>query len=63
MMFWRMAASIFSSVSLRFLPSLRHLSRVMISITPAACSPPITEVRELGQAKMKSGPKPRPHMP
>ena len=45
------------------LPSASHFCRVMMLITFAACSPPITLVRLLGQAKMKWGPKPRPHMP
>jgi hypothetical protein len=39
------------------------LPRLTMSITLAACAPPITAVRALGQAKMKRGSKPRPHMP
>ena len=39
------------------------LPRLTMSITLAACAPPITAVRADGQAKMKRGSKPRPHMP
>ena len=37
------------------LPSRWNFCSVTVFITPAACSPPITAVRLLGQAKMKRG--------
>ena len=61
---WRSASLIAASASsLAGRPMRPSLLRLTMSITLAACAPPITAVRALGQAKMKRGSKPRPHMP
>jgi hypothetical protein len=52
-----------SAASLAGWPARSSLPRPTISITLAACAAPITAVRAEGQAKMKRGSKPRPHMP
>jgi hypothetical protein len=43
-------------------PSLSCLASVTMRSTLPACAPPITAVRLLGQAKMKRGSRPRPHI-
>lgn len=45
------------------LPWDSRLSLCTVASTLAACSPPITAVRELGQVNMKLGEYARPHMP
>ncbi|MDT4842132.1 hypothetical protein FQZ97_760210 [compost metagenome] len=57
---WRCIASIFSrsTAPLRAMPA-----SITMAMVCAACSPPITAVRALGQLKQKRGAKPRPHMP
>ena len=51
-----MAFSITSSLALSTgLPSRLSFSSVTIAMTFAACSPPMTAMRLLGQAKMKRG--------
>ena len=44
-----------SSAALQVLPSASMFSRLTVASTPAACGPPITEMRALGQVNRKRG--------
>ena len=52
-----------ASASVRSLPSRRSWSRLTVTSTWAACSPPMTEIRAEGQDHRNLGPNARPHMP
>ena len=56
--YWaRMGAAMASSSAAERLPyCLLSCSRLMMTMTWAACSAPMTETRELGQVKRKRGP-------
>ncbi len=50
-------------IALRVMRTARRLGWRTVARTPAACSPPMTEMRAFGHIHRNRGPKARPHMP